>query len=85
MQGKGLLHRLSVRRLMKGLVLRELHCAAAMSRNFHWPELNLWTSEVPANTTVVLGGADNMIPAADIRRLLASPAAAARGIQVRSA
>lgn len=73
---------LSVRRLMKGLVLREMHCAAAMSRRFRWSELNLWTSEIPANTTIVLGGCDNMIPVSDIRQVLTSAAAAAKGIKV---
>ena len=73
---------LSVRRLMKGLVLREMHCAAAMSRRLRWPEVNLWTSEVPANTTVILGGTDNMIPVTEVHQMLTSPAAAARGVRV---
>ena len=59
-----------------------MHCAAAMCRNFHWSDVNLWASELPADTVVVLGGRDNMIPVAEVRRLLASPAAAAKGVRV---
>jgi pimeloyl-ACP methyl ester carboxylesterase len=75
--------KLQPRSLLKGLVLRELHCAAAMSPlHFDWTALNLWTDEIPANTTVVLGGNDNMIPATDIQALLSSPAASARGVKL---
>ncbi len=72
-----------IRSLMKGLVIRELHCAAAMSHRFRWSDLNMWTSDIPeAATTVVLGGKDNMIPAAEVLQMLSSPAAAARGVKV---
>lgn len=53
-----------------------------MSRRFRWSELNLWTREIPHNTTVILGGSDNMIPAPEIHALLTSPAILARGVQV---
>jgi hypothetical protein len=64
------------------MVIRELHCAAAMTQRFKWSELNLWTSDIPLNTTVVLGGQDNMIPAPQIMQLLTSKAAQARGVNV---
>ncbi len=46
--------------------------------------MNLWASDLPASgaTTVVLGGRDGMIPAAEVRRLLESPAAAAKGVNL---
>lgn len=68
--------------MMKGLVLRELHCAASMSKRFVWHEMNLWASDIPTDikTTVVLGGSDDMVPAASIEKMLSSPAAMARGI-----
>ena len=51
-------------------MVRDLHCAAALSRRFSWEEVNLFPSELPHNTTVVLSGADNLIPAADIKLML---------------
>jgi pimeloyl-ACP methyl ester carboxylesterase len=68
--------------MMKGLVLRELHCAASMSKRFVWHEMNLWASDIPSDikTTVVLGGSDDMVPASSIQKMLSSPAAKARGI-----
>ncbi|GAX75611.1 hypothetical protein CEUSTIGMA_g3055.t1 [Chlamydomonas eustigma] len=71
-----------IRSLMRGMVIRELHCAAAMTQRFKWSELNLWTSDIPFNTTVVLGGRDNMIPAPQIMQLLTSKAAQARSVNV---
>jgi hypothetical protein len=50
-----------------GLVVREMHCAAAMCRNFRWTDVNLWASELPQGSTVVLGGMDGMIPVAEVR------------------
>ena len=53
-----------------------------MSGRFDWRDLNLWTSDIPQGTTVVLGGRDNMIPAAQILQMLTSLAAQARGLRV---
>ena len=53
-----------------------------MSGRFDWRELNLWTSDIPLGTTVVLGGKDAMIPAAQIHQMLTSTAAQARGLRV---
>ena len=75
-------HTTALGSMMKGLVLRELHCATAMSKRFVWHEMNLWASDIPLGikTTVVLGGSDDMVPAQSIAKMLSSPAAKARGI-----
>ena len=68
--------------IISGLVVREMHCAAALCRNFQWTDLNLWTSELPSDSVVVLGGRDNMIPVPDIRQLLSSSAAASKRVRL---
>ncbi|GAX73715.1 hypothetical protein CEUSTIGMA_g1168.t1 [Chlamydomonas eustigma] len=71
-----------VKSLMKGLVVRELHCAAAMCRNFRWTDINLWMSELPLDSTIVLGGMDGMIPVAEVKQMLNSKAATMRGVKL---
>ena len=62
--------------------MREMHCAAAMCRDFHWPDVNLWASELPRGAVVSLGGRDNMIPVAEIHKLLSASAVEAKGVKV---
>ena len=40
------------------LISSELHCAAALSRGFHWTDYNLFGSHLPRHTLVTLGGRD---------------------------
>jgi pimeloyl-ACP methyl ester carboxylesterase len=79
-----LLSYLSLRALLKGIVVRDAHCAAALMRGGHWSEVNLWPSELPHNTTVILSGSDHLVPVeAVVTQLKNAPTAAARGVSIQ--
>ncbi|KAG2443844.1 hypothetical protein HXX76_002187 [Chlamydomonas incerta] len=63
-----------LRQLLKGLVVAEFHCSVALRRRLDWTTVNLWPSELPANSTVVLSGRDNLVPVAEVRQILANRA-----------
>ena len=42
----------------------------------------MWASELPADSVVVLGGKDNMIPVADVHQLLSSAATSAKRVRL---
>lgn len=66
--------------LLKGVVVRDLHCAAALSpATLHWAELNLWPSDLPQGTTALLSAADHLVPVPEVAAMLQSEAARARG------
>lgn len=61
-----------LRQLLKGLVVAEFHCSVALRRRLDWTTVNLWPSELPANSTIVLSGRDNLVPVAEVRQILVS-------------
>eukprot|EP00198_Chlamydomonas_reinhardtii_P004124 XP_001693460.1 predicted protein [Chlamydomonas reinhardtii] len=63
-----------LRQLLKGLVVAEFHCSVALRRRLDWTTVNLWPSELPANSTIVLSGRDNLVPVAEVRQILANRA-----------
>ncbi|PNH09053.1 hypothetical protein TSOC_004392 [Tetrabaena socialis] len=63
-----------VRKLLKGLVVAEFHCSVALRRRLDWAKVNLWPSELPAGSTVVLSGRDNLVPVQEVRHILAKRA-----------
>ncbi|KAG2436557.1 hypothetical protein HYH02_011494 [Chlamydomonas schloesseri] len=63
-----------LRQLLKGLVVAEFHCSVALRRRLDWTTVNLWPSELPANSTVVLSGRDNLVPVNEVRQILANRA-----------
>ncbi|GIM06354.1 hypothetical protein Vretimale_10681 [Volvox reticuliferus] len=67
--------RLMGRSLLRGLVVAEFHCSVALRRRLDWRRVNMWPSELPPCSTVVLGGRDNLVPVREIRRMLANRAA----------
>ncbi|EFJ48804.1 hypothetical protein VOLCADRAFT_90669 [Volvox carteri f. nagariensis] len=64
-----------LRNLIKGLVVAEFHCSVALRRRLDWARVNLWPSELPPRSTVVLSGRDNLVPVREVRRILANRAA----------
>jgi pimeloyl-ACP methyl ester carboxylesterase len=83
-KGRTLLSYLSLRSLLKGIVVRDAHCAAALMRGGHWSEVNLWPSELPHNTSVILSGSDHLVPVeAVVTQLKNAPTAAAKGVTVQ--
>jgi hypothetical protein len=76
--------RLFLRSMFKGLIVRDPHCAAALTRGGHWSEVNLWPSELPHNTSVILGAADHLIPVeAVVTQLQSAPSAAAKNVMIQ--
>ncbi|GLI59609.1 hypothetical protein VaNZ11_001541, partial [Volvox africanus] len=73
-QGSRFSRRSLLRSLIKGLVVAEFHCSVALRRRLDWARVNLWPSELPAQSTVVLSGRDNLVPVREIRRILANRA-----------
>ena len=49
-----------------GLVVHEFHCAVALRRKMHWARVNMWPSELPDASTVVLSGRDNLVPVKEV-------------------
>jgi hypothetical protein len=49
------------------LISSELHCAAALSRGFHWTDYNLFGGHLPRHTLVTLGGRDILSPVTAVR------------------
>ncbi len=70
---------------LRGVVVRDVHVAAALSRKSHWSEVNLWVRDLPehAPTTVVMSGDDHMVPVDAVRDMLGSGVAAQRGVKVQ--
>lgn len=68
--------------LLKGVVVRDIHCAAALTSGFDWAHLNLWARDVPPNTTVVMSEKDHLVPVKDVEDILSNPALAMRGVRV---
>ncbi|GFR42121.1 hypothetical protein Agub_g2964, partial [Astrephomene gubernaculifera] len=64
-----------VRNLLRGLVVAEFHCSVALRRRLDWAAVNLWPSELPADSTVVLCGRDNLVPVREVAAILANRAA----------
>jgi DNA-binding NarL/FixJ family response regulator len=62
---------------MLWLVSKDIHLAATFARKFYWTELNLWPEDLPEGSSVVLSGADALVSAADIHKMLSSS-----GVQV---
>lgn len=52
------------------VIARDLHTAAAVSRGFFWTELNLWSSDMPSQSMVVLSEYDSLVPIANVRKML---------------
>jgi pimeloyl-ACP methyl ester carboxylesterase len=76
--------RLLIRSMFKGLIVRDPHCAAALTRGGHWSEVNLWPSELPHNTSVVIGAADHLVPVeAVVTQLQSAPCAAAKNVMIQ--
>ncbi|GLI60441.1 hypothetical protein VaNZ11_002596, partial [Volvox africanus] len=71
----GLRRRRLGRSLLRGLVVAEFHCSVALRRRMDWAHVNMWPSELPPRSTVVLGGRDNLVPVREVRRMLANRAA----------
>ncbi|KAG2495334.1 hypothetical protein HYH03_006604 [Edaphochlamys debaryana] len=69
------LRRAFFRYLLRGLVTAEFHCSVALRHRMDWPRVNLWPSELPPLCCVVLSGRDNLVPAEDVRAILANRAA----------
>ncbi|PNH10710.1 hypothetical protein TSOC_002507 [Tetrabaena socialis] len=57
-----------LRSLLRGLVVAEFHCSVALRRRLDWGRVNLWPSELPPGTTVVLSGRDNLVPVREASR-----------------
>ncbi|KAG1674453.1 hypothetical protein FOA52_003058 [Chlamydomonas sp. UWO 241] len=53
-----------------GIVARDIHHATSVCRNFFWSLLNLWPDQLPAKTLVVLSGQDELVPVAEVIRML---------------
>ncbi len=70
---------------LRGVVVRDVHVAVALSRRTQWSEVNLWVRDLPrrAPTTVVVSGDDHMVPVDAVLRMLSSEAAAQRGVKVQ--
>jgi hypothetical protein len=65
---------------MLWLVSKDIHLAATFARKFYWTDLNLWPEDLPEGSSVVLSGADALVSAADIHKMLSSS-----GVQVSAA
>ncbi|KAF6261351.1 hypothetical protein COO60DRAFT_1699898 [Scenedesmus sp. NREL 46B-D3] len=63
--------------LLLWLVSKDVHLAATFARKFYWTDLNLWPEDLPEGSSVVLSGADALVSAADIHKMLSSS-----GVQV---
>ncbi|WIA32423.1 hypothetical protein OEZ86_003246 [Tetradesmus obliquus] len=63
--------------LLLWLVSKDIHLAATFARKFYWTDLNLWPEDLPEGSSVVLSGADALVSAADIHKMLANS-----GVQV---
>jgi pimeloyl-ACP methyl ester carboxylesterase len=46
---------------------RDLHLAAAFSRRFYWSDVIMWPEELPPGSAVVLGAADDLVHADEVR------------------
>jgi len=53
-----------------GIVARDIHHAASVCRSFFWSLLNLWPDQLPDRTLVVLSGRDELVPVAEVIRML---------------
>lgn len=53
-----------------GFVARDIHHATSVCRNFYWSLLNLWPDQLPEHTLVVLSGRDELVPVAEVIRML---------------
>jgi pimeloyl-ACP methyl ester carboxylesterase len=74
------------RSLLKGVVVRDVHVAAALCRNGHWADVNLWPTDLPAahvHTHVVIGARDHLVPVQEVVSLLSTGVAAERGVSVQ--
>jgi len=46
---------------------RDLHLAATFSRRFYWSDVIMWPEELPPGSTIVLGAADDLVHADEVR------------------
>lgn len=68
-----------------GVIVRDVHVAAALFRDTHWAQLNLWPTDLPqpgVPTRVMLSANDNLVPVQEVATLLTSGVAAERGVAV---
>ncbi len=49
--------------------------SVALRRRLNWATCNLWLSELPARSTLVLGGQDHLLPVAEIQQIIVSTVA----------
>lgn len=63
-----------LRHLLKGLVVAEFHCSVALRRKMQWAQVNMWPSELPPGSTIVLSGRDNLVPVQEVRAIMAQRA-----------
>jgi len=59
-----------VRILSHYFVKREINIAETLGRNFWWYRNTLWADDLPENSAVLLGGDDEIAPAAEVYRYL---------------
>lgn len=56
------------------LIARDLHTAAAVSRNFFWSDYNLWPDMLPRRSLLAVGERDDLVPIAHVASTVAADA-----------